>query len=71
MKDMEFKVKYFRTETGCLLVWVYHGSKLLSCETVFVDERVWFESHKKPECVGLLPKNQVGIQVATAISEEK
>lgn len=70
MKDKEFKVKYYRTETGCLLVWVYHGSKLLSCETIFTDERIWFESHKKPESVELLPENNVGIQVAEAINEK-
>ena len=70
MKDKQFKVKYFRTDTGCLLVWVYHGTKLLSCETVFTDERLWFESHQSPECINLLPKNHVGIQVAAAVSEE-
>jgi hypothetical protein len=51
MKDMTFKIKYHRTDTGCLQIMVYHGDKLLSLQTVFPDERLWFESHKRPEII--------------------
>jgi len=54
-KDKTFKVKYHTTDTGCLMVWVYHGDVLLSLETVFPDNRLWFESKTTPECQSLLP----------------
>ena len=60
MKDMTFRVIYHRTDTGCLQIWVYHGEKLISMETVFPDNRLWFESHQKPECFNILfPKTLV------------
>jgi hypothetical protein len=56
-KDKTFKIIYHRTDSGCLLIWVYHGEKLISMETVFSDNRLWFESWAKPESFNILFPN--------------
>ena len=51
MKDMGFTVKYMRTDTGCLQVFIMKDGKYLENITVFPDLTTWLdldESNKSP-----------------------
>jgi hypothetical protein len=47
MKDMNLKIKYGRTDTGCLTIFVYKGNKWIADLIVFPDDkfgnRFWLE----------------------------
>jgi hypothetical protein len=43
MKDMSFTVKYARTDTGCLQVFIMKNGKYLEHLTIFPDGTTWLD----------------------------
>lgn len=49
MKAKDLKVKYMRTDTGCLQVFIIRSEKLIASLTVFPDNVTWLDvEHKSP-----------------------
>jgi hypothetical protein len=57
-KDMNLKVQYMRTESGCLMVFIKKGTKLLADVIVYPDDSIWLEVSKENKApVNIFPDN--------------